>query len=485
MPASLLIAAPDSTTRMRQAADLVIDPAAGDPAQQINTFTKGRRGVCDWAGGTYPVKSLVLRRTALEHRGEGAASRVLAAAGFSGDRLFGVEPAAHYTLLSGFHLDGARLATYAAYSDAGKPDAALPPTSPDSWHRHEHLVISGLTGPAFGSESGTAGTREGWFQDILIIGSAFEWSGSDVWIDNLEVRNNPTPVLISGGNARTGMGGIKVFYSTGVAFKVASSRFIAGVVELQDAGTHGIDISGADCHIGVLRIDSAGRSTPNGDAVLLNGPRAVLPSVQIIDRGANTTRTRNGLVASAAAAGSVVNAVVGPGLTGAAYTGTYTALAGLRVNGRTVVGDAATSGPAVDLAPLTARVDTLEAASANTDTSLVAVDAAIADLDSRTDALEVRASDLTAHATEAVQRFAAIDSTLAADAADLGALRARADLAADHAARLARLEQREQDVAAMLSTLDQAIAAVSTQAPKARDALRVVRGILAKHVGAA
>jgi hypothetical protein len=32
MPASLLIAAPDSTTRMRQAADLVIDPAAGDPA---------------------------------------------------------------------------------------------------------------------------------------------------------------------------------------------------------------------------------------------------------------------------------------------------------------------------------------------------------------------------------------------------------------------------------------------------------------------
>ena len=482
MPASLLVAAPDSTTRMRQAADLVIDPAAGDPAQQINTLTKGKRGVCDWAGGTYPVKSLVLRRTALEHLGEGAATRVHAAPGFVGDRLFGTEPAAHYTLLSGFHLDGARLARYAAYSDAGKPDAALPPTSPDSWHRHEHLVISGFTGPAFGSESGTAGTREGWFQDILIIGSAFEWSGSDVWIDNLEVRNNPTPVLISGGNARTGMGGIKVFYSTGVAFKVASSRFIAGVVELQDAGTHGIDIAGADCHIGVLRIDSAGRSTPNGDAVLLNGPRAVLPSVQIIDRGANTTRTRNGLVASAAAAGSVVNAVVGPGLTGAAYTGAYTGLAGLRVNGRTVVGDTAGGATPIDLAPLTSRVAALETSGANVDTSLRAVDAAIAELDNRADALEVRETDI-ANQLGAHISWAALRNTDLAALQTALADRLDADIAA-LAARLDALEQHATSAAATLATLDAAIAKIGGNAPYMRLAMEQARATIAKSVGA-
>ena len=136
-----------------------------------------------------------------------------------------------------------------------------------------------------------------------------------------------------------------------------------------------------------------------------------------------------------------------------------------------------------DLTALTSRVAALEAAGVNVDTSLRAVDAAIADLDSRTDALEVRATDI-ANQLGAHISWAALRNTDLAALQTALADRLDADIAA-LATRLARLEQREQDVAAMLSTLDQAIAAVSTQAPKARDALRVVRGILAKHVGAA
>lgn len=475
MPASLLIAAPDSTTRMRQAADLVIDPAAGDPATQINALTKGRRGVCDWAAGTYPARSAVLRRTALEHRGEGAASRVVAAPGFSGDRLFGTEPAAHYTLVAGFHLDCNRLAKYAAYSDSGKPDAALPATSPDSWHRHGDLVVTGPTGPAFGSQSGTDGTREGWFENILIIGAAFEWGGSDVWIDNLEVRNNPTPVLISGGNARAGMGGIKVFYAgASAAMRIASSRFIASLVEIQDAAATSLQIDGADCNIAQLRIDTGGRLAA-GDALVLNAARPVLPNVQIIDRGANagSPRMRHG-VAVQSAAGGLVDAIIGPGLTGQPYTGnpaTLKTMASLRVNGRRIVGDQA-APPTIDA--LEQRVADLDAFVRTTDLAVI----------ERIDAVVRRLAEIEPLLANADQALAVADEarSTAATAATTATTASTAIDALDR--RFAAIEQHDQAATATLPALDAAIAKIGGNAPFMRLAMEQARGTIAKSVGA-
>ena len=456
MPASLLVAAPDSTTRMRQAADLVVDPAAGDPAAQINALTKGRRGVCDWAAGTYPVRSQVLRRTALEHVGEGAASRVVATGPFTGDRVFGTEAAAHYTIVRGFHIDCARVAKYAAYSDSGKPDAALPQTSPDAWHRHDHLVVTGATGPAFGSQSGTEGTREGWFRNVLIIGSGFEWGGSDVWIDNLEVRNNPTPVTISGGNARAGASGIKVFYAeASVAFRVSSSRFIGVLVEVQDAAAQSVVIDGADCNIAQLRVDTGGRRSL-ADAVTLNGARPML-TVQVIDRGANAGApgTRHGVVVNAAS-GGVVDALVGPGLSGQAYAGSgVSAMASLRVNGKRVVGDqaeppslgAVTQSVAelqAAVAALAGRVATIEGGAVNTQTSLAALDDAITALDAAVGSLDAVPAAIAALATRVAvleQRAAAAAATLPALDAAVAAIKANAPqmrIAMEHASRTLR-----------------------------------------------
>jgi len=92
-----------------------------------------------------------------------------------------------------------------------------------------------------------------------------------------------------------------------------------------------------------------------------------------------------------------------------------------------------------DLTALTSRVATLEAANANTTTSLHAIDTAIADLDNRADAL---------------------------------------------AARIVVLEQRAAAARAALPALDAAIAKIATTAPKTRIALGYARDAIAKTVGA-
>ncbi len=303
---------------------------------------------------------------------------------------------------------------------------------------------------------------------LCVLGD-FAWNGSDLYVDGLEIRNNRNPVVLGGGNTRCGT--VKVFYSeSSVAVRVSSSRLIASLIEVQDAANHGIDIASADCLIGALRIDSAGRSTPNGDALLLNAGGAMLPAVQIIDRGANSYRTRNGIVANAAS-GAVIDAQVGAGLTGATYTGpAVTAMAGLRVNGRQIV--PAQTAVSADLTALVARIAALEAAGVNVDTSLRAIDAAISDLDNRADALDVRQSDtqnqLGAHASWAMLRHAD-----------------HAAAYADAAARLAALEQHDQAAAATLPALDAVIATVNAKsAPNSLAAFREMRATIAKTVGA-
>lgn len=467
---SLVVAAPDSSAKDRARADVVCSTSTPADAQ-INAATANAKGRVEVCAGTYTVAAPLERRTGLEWVGEGEDTCVTAGPSWSGaPGVFSTAPGAHYTRIAHMRIDGAGRAKHAAYADSGKPDNAPPPTSPDAWHRHDHLIVHGCTGSAFASLSGTDGIREGWVVNTLVLGD-FAWSGSDLYVDGLEVRNNKQPVVLGGGNTRAGV--VKVFYSDSpVSVRVSSSRFVAALLEVQDAGYHGVEVASADCLVGALRIDSAGRSTPNGDALLLTSAAgATLPAVQIIDRGANVTRTRNGVVATSAK-GAVVDATIGAGLTGATYTGAGLAAMGrLAVNGRTVVGDAATGGQPVDLAPLTSRVAALEAAGANVDTSLRAVDAAIAELDNRADALAVRLTDAENQA-RADREWAALRHTDHAAAA------------AALAARLDALEQHATSAAATLAALDAAIAKIGGNAPYMRLAMEQARATIAKSVGA-
>lgn len=402
---TLLVAAPDSTAKARAAADVVLGSAPADTL--INTATTTATGRVELAAGTYKLAAPLVRRTGVEFVGEGEDTCVAAGSSWNGaPGIFSTAPGAHYTRVAHMRIDGAGRAQSAAYADSGKPDSAAPPTSPDSWHRHDHLIVHGCTGSAFASLSGTDGIREGWIVNCLVLGD-FAWNGSDLYVDGFEVRNNRSPVVLGGGNTRAGV--VKVFYSeSSVAVRVSSSRLIASLIEVQDAANHGLDVASADCLIGALRIDSAGRSTPNGDALLINASGAMLPAVQIIDRGANAYRTRNGIVANAAG-GAIIDAQVGAGITGATYTGpAINAMAGLRVNGRQIV--PAQTAVSADLTALVARIAALEAAGANTDTSLRAVDAAIADLDNRVDALDAL---IAARATAAANTLPALDAAIA------------------------------------------------------------------------
>ena len=465
---TLLVAAPDSAASVKAAADVVCSSGTAADAQ-INAATATTRGRVEFAAGTYTLAAPLVRRTGVEMVGEGEDTCIVAGSSWGGaPGVFSTAAAAHYTRVAHMRIDGAGRAKHAAYADSGKPDSAAPPTSPDAWHRHDHLIVHGCTASAFGSLSGTDGIREGWVVNVLVLGD-FAWSGSDLYVDGLEVRNNKSPVVLGGGNTRCGV--VKVFYSeSSVAVRVSSSRLVASLVEVQDAATHGIDIASSDCLIGTLRIDSAGRSTPNGDALLLNASGAMLPAVQIIDRGANAYRTRNGIVANAAS-GAVVDAQIGAGLTGATYTGAgINAMSGLRVNGRQIV--PATTGVSADLTALVARIAALEAAGVNVDTSLRAIDAAISDLDNRADALDVRVTDtqnqLGAHTSWAMLRHAD-----------------HAAAYADAAARLAALEQHDQAAAATLPALDAVIATVNAKtAPNSLAAFREIRATIAKTVGA-
>lgn len=404
---SLVVAAPDSSAKDRARADVVCSTSTPADAQ-INAATANAKGRVEVCAGTYTVAAPLERRTGLEWVGEGEDTCVTAGPSWSGaPGVFSTAPGAHYTRIAHMRIDGAGRAKHAAYADSGKPDNAPPPTSPDAWHRHDHLIVHGCTGSAFASLSGTDGIREGWVVNTLVLGD-FAWSGSDLYVDGLEVRNNKQPVVLGGGNTRAGV--VKVFYSDSpVSVRVSSSRFVAALLEVQDAGYHGVEVASADCLVGALRIDSAGRSTPNGDALLLTSAAgATLPAVQIIDRGANTYRTRNGIVANAAG-GAIIDAQVGNGLTGASYTGpAINAMAGLRVNGRQIV--PATTGVSADLTALVSRIAALETAGANTDTSLRAVDAAISDLDNRVDALDAL---IAARATAAAGTLPALDAAIA------------------------------------------------------------------------
>lgn len=360
MTASTLIAAPDSTSGMRAAAGIanVVDSAKGDVAAQINAITISAKGKVCFAAGTYSGLSPILRRTGLEYEGEGEDTCIEARSGHVGTYLFFTPAGAHWTSIKGMRLEGRKRVENAVYCASGKPDAADPATSPDSWHRHSDLFVAGTNGPAFASTSGTDGTREGYFKDILVIGGGFDWSGSDVYIDNVELRNSPTPLKISGGSARIGT--IKVFYSTGVGVQIASSRVMAGAIEVQDAGTHGIDIASVDAVISMLKVDSCGRLAA-GDGVLVNGQRATLPNVVVIDRGANALRVRHGVVINQPS-GLTLHAVVGSNISGSKWTGGTTGAYSIRVNGQWIVGGASggTSAPPVDLTPVTDRLAALE-----------------------------------------------------------------------------------------------------------------------------
>lgn len=459
MPASLLVAAPDSALKIRQAADVVLSSSTPHDAQ-LNAAAIAAHGTIGLAAGTYKPAAPLVRLSGLEWVGEGEDTCITPHASWNGaPGLFSTAPAAHYTRIAHMRIDAAGRAASAAYAASGKPDAAPPPTSPDSWHRHDHLIVHGHTGSAFASTSGTEYTREGWIVNCLVIGD-LAWSGSDLYVDGLEIRNARNPVVLGGGNLRGGV--VKVFYSDApVAVRISSSRLVLGVLEVQDAGYHGLDVASADCLIAALRIDSAGRSGPNGDALLLNASGALLPAVQILDRGANApNRTRNGVVANAAG-GCVIDAQIGNGLSGAAYTGpAINAMSGLRINGRQIV--PASTTVSANLTALVNRIAALEMAGANLDTSISAIDESIA-------AIEARCAD-------AEERLAVAEPLLAAAA--------RAEELAALALRVAALEQHDQAAAATLPTLDAAIAKIGGNAPYMRLAMEQARGTIAKSVGA-
>lgn len=334
MPASYLIAAPDSTTAMRQAANLVVDPAKGDPAAQVNALLAAA-GMCRvaWAAGTYGLLSGVVRRTAQEHEGEGDATRVQAKTGFAGPGLFTTATGAHRTALRGFWLDCAGR-TAAAHAATGKPDASGPPTSPDSWHRHADLLVTKPLTDAFTSTTGTEYTREGSFVDVLVIGGGFAWSGSDVTIDRVELRDSARPFKVAGGNCRIGM--LKVFFSgaSAPAITIDSSRCTAAVIEAQDAGADGVVLNGQDVLIGCLRVDTPGRLT-GGDALVVNAARVHVAAASLIDRGVGALRPRTPIVLKSAK-DCVIDATVSSGYTAGPVTGSMTGIGRVTVNGKAV-----------------------------------------------------------------------------------------------------------------------------------------------------
>ena len=275
MPASLLVAAPDSTTRMRQAADLVVDPAAGDPAAQINALTAAKRLPADLADGTYATRSPLLHRTAAGFRGDGASVVLRPASGFVGEAAIIDEEGAHLGELAGFRIECASRCAGVAFR-AGGPYSGEPNTSPDSHHRIRGVdVFYPKGGVGITSGPGTDGIRGGSIVDCLIVKGALVWQGSDVWIDDVTCRDSPIPAEVGGGSSRVGT--LKAFYSTGpAAVRLSGSRTDATLIHAQDAGTDGLVVAAADVTVRHFTGDSCGRLAP-GDGLVIAAPPAARP----------------------------------------------------------------------------------------------------------------------------------------------------------------------------------------------------------------
>lgn len=442
MHASLLVAAPDSTTRMRQAADLVVDPAAGDPAAQINQLTAAKRLPADLADGTYATRSPLVHRTAAGFRGDGASVVVRPASGFVGEAAIVDEEGAHLGELAGFRIEcGARCAGVAFR--AGGPYSGEPNTSPDSHHRIRGVdVFYPKGGVGITSGPGTDGIRGGSIVDCLIVKGAIVWQGSDVWVDDVTCRDSPIPAEIGGGSSRVGT--LKAFYSTGpAAVRLSGSRTDATLIHAQDAGRDGLVVAAADVTVRHFTGDSCGRLSP-GDGLVIAAPRAVV-SARLVDRGQTpTSPMRNGARLDSAA-GAVLDLYVS-GVSGVPVAGATSSVASLRVNGVWRIGGPTGGGGAVDLAPLEQRIAELGAL--------------VAGLTGRVDGVAGQV-DALAEADDAVVQ-------------SIAALAAARDAA----------EQRRAAAAATLADLDTQIAKISANAPQMRVAMEHAARTLRAALGA-
>lgn len=485
MPASLLIAAPDSTTRMRQAADLVVDPARADPAVEINALTAAKRLPADLADGSYATRSPLVHRTAAGFRGDGASVAIRPASGFVGEAAVVDEEGAHLGVLEGFRIECANRCAGIAFR-AGGPYSGEPNTSPDSNHRVSGVdVFYPLGGVGMVSGPGTDGIRGDSIVGCLIVKGAIVWQGSDVWIDNVVCRDSPIPAEIGGGSSRVGT--LKAYYAGGkttptLAVRITGTGTVCELVEAQDAGGDGLRIEAADVTVRHFTGDSCGRLGP-GDGLVLAGPRAHV-FARLRERGQTpTSPMRNGIRIETTAKGSVVDAMVSGAISGSAWVGRATDTAALRVNG--VWWNGGPTGTPVDLTDILARLATLEAGAVNTATSLTAIDSSIANLGGQIDGVSAGAS-LRLDALD--RSVSAAEVALSADGTRLDSLgEAIADQAAAHAnlaARVTTLEQHDAAAAATLPTLDAAIAAIKANAPQMRIAMEQASKTLKAGYGA-